>query len=265
MLKKTAVLFLGLAFVLGATAACFGQEEEKSSSKSWTYGVESDFNSKYVWRSLAFSEGAVWQPSAFVGYAGLTFEIWSNFVLGKEPNRHQFNEIDYRLSYNYAIGDFTIAPAFTLYAYPNQDKVLSPATAEAEIQIAYAFGDFTLETTHFFDVKANTGGYVGEVGLQFEKEAGEGLTAAAAARLLFANAKFNSFYVKDGLAGGISSLVLEAGLTYTFGGGFYVRPHLEFNSVLNSHLRAAIAVSERTSLRKPDLFNLGIAFGYSFE
>ena len=32
-----------------------------------------------------------------------------------------------------------------------------------------------------------------------------------------------------------------------------------------AHLRAAIAVSERASLRKPDLFNLGIAFGYSFE
>ena len=136
MLKKTAVLFLGLAFVLGATAACFGQEEEKSGSKGWTYGVESDFNSKYIWRSLAFSEGAVWQPNAFVGYAGLTFEVWSNFVLGKEPNRHQFNEIDYRLSYNYAIGDFTIAPAFTLYAYPNQDKVLSPTTAEAEKTMA---------------------------------------------------------------------------------------------------------------------------------
>jgi hypothetical protein len=265
MLKKTAVLFLGLAIVLGAAAAGFGQEEEKSASKGWTYGVESDFNSKYIWRSLAFSQGAVWQPSAFVGYAGLTFEIWSNFVLGREPNRHQFNEIDYRLSYKYALGDFVIAPAFTLYSYPNQDKILSPATAEAEIQIAYAMGDFTLETTHFFDVQANTGGYVGEIGLEFEKEAGEGLTAAAAARMLFANAKFISFYIKDGLAGGLFSLVLEAGLTYTFGGGFYVRPHLEFNTVLDSRLRAAIAVSEWTSLRKPDLFNLGIAFGYSFE
>jgi hypothetical protein len=227
--------------------------------------VESDFNSKYIWRSLAFSEGAVWQPSAFVGYAGLTFEIWNNFVLGHEPNRHQFNEIDYRLSYKYVIGDFTIAPAVTLYSYRNQDKILSPTTGEAEIQIAYAMGDFTLETTHFFDVKANTGGYVGEVGLQFEKAAGEGLTVAAAARLLFANAKFNSYYVQAGLSGGINSLVLEAGVTYTFGGGFYVRPHLEFNTVLDSSLRAAIGVSSRVSPRKSDLFNFGFAFGYSFE
>jgi hypothetical protein len=265
MMKKAIIPALVLAVILGAAAAGFGQEEEKSASKGWTYGVESDFNSKYIWRSLAFSEAAVWQPSAFVGYAGLTFEVWNNFVLGKEPNRHQFNEIDYRLSYKYEIGDFTIAPAFTVYSYPNQDKVLSPRTGEAEFQIAYAMGDFTLETTHFFDVKANTGGYVGEVGLQFEKAAGEGLTVAAAARLLFANAKFNSYYVQAGLSGGINSLVLEAGVTYTFGGGFYVRPHLEFNTVLDSSLRAAIGVSSRVSLRKPDLFNFGFAFGYSFE
>jgi hypothetical protein len=264
-MKKAIIPALVLAVILGAAAAGLGQEEEKPASKGWTYGAEFDFNSKYIWRSLAFSEGAVWQPSAFVGYAGLTFEVWNNFVLGKEPNRHQFNEIDYRLSYKYEIGDFTIAPAFTLYSYPNQDKVLSPTTGEAEIQIAYAMGDFTLETTHFFDVKANPGGYVGEVGVEFEKEAGEGLTVAAAARLLFANAKFNSYYVQDGLSGGINSLVLEAGLTYTFGGGFYVRPHLEFNIILDSGLRAAVAVSDWISLRKPDLFNFGIAFGYSFE
>lgn len=262
-MKKSKVLMTILVLVLGAASIGFGQEEAKS--KGWTYGAESDFNSKYIWRGLAFSEGAVWQPSAFVGFGGLTFEVWSNFVLGSEPNRRQFNEFNYRISYPYEIGAFTIAPAFTLYTYPHQDKILSPTTGEAKIQIAYALGDFTLETTHFFDVKANTGGYVGEVGLQFEKSLSEELTVAAAARLLFANAKFNSYYIGDGLSGGFEGLVFEAGATYTFGGGFYIRPHLEFSTLLDSSLRAAVAVSDWVSLHKPDLFNLGIAFGYSFE
>jgi hypothetical protein len=265
MIKKTAILMLGLAFVLGAAAAVFGQEESAPAPKGWTYGLESDFNSKYIWRSLAFSEGAVWQPSAWVSYGGLTFEVWSNFVLNKEPFRHQFNEIDYRLSYEFEAGGFTIKPAVTLFTYPNQDQDFSPTTAEAEIQVAYALGDFTLETTHFLDFKANSGGYVGEVGVEYEKEAGENLTVAAAARLTFANGKFNSYYIQDNLSGAFNALVLEAGLTYTFGAGFYVRPHLEFNTILDSGLRAAIGVSDWVSLRKPDLFNFGVAIGYSFE
>jgi hypothetical protein len=262
--KKAAVLIMGLALILGAAAAGFGQEEEES--KGGTSGAEFDFNSKYIWRSLAFSKGAVWQPSAFIGYAGLTLQIWSNFVLNAaEPNLHRFNEIDYRLAYQYDIGDFTIAPALNLYSYPNQSAADIPITGEAEIQVACALGDFALETTHFFDVWSNKGGYVGEVGLQFEKEAGAGLTLNAAARLVFANAKFNSYYVRPGTPGAINSLVLEAGATYAFRGGFYVRPHFEYNTILDSALRAAVGISDWVSLRKPDLFNFGMAIGFSFE
>jgi hypothetical protein len=263
IMKKTMVLIIGLALVLASAGSVFAQEEGPASA--WTFGAESDFNSKYVWRSLAFSQGAVWQPSAYVGFSGLTFQVWSNFVLnGAEANHHQFNEIDYRFSYKYTIGDFTIEPAYTIYSYPNQDKSLSPTTGETEIQIAYAMGDFTLETTHFFDVQANKGGYVGELGLQFEKETGAGLTLAAAARLLFANATFNAYYIQSGLAGGLYSFVLELGATYVFAGGFYLRPHLEWNNILDSNVRAAVETSDGISLRKPSLFNIGIAAGFSF-
>ena len=264
VLRNTAVLIIGLILVLSASTVGSGQTAEES--KGGTSGAEFDFNSKYIWRSLAFSKGAVGQPSAFVGYAGLTFQIWSNFVLNPaDPHLHRFNEIDYRLSYQRNIGDFTITPAFTAYSYPNQTAGEVPITGEAEIQIAYDLGAFTLETTHFLDVWANKGGYVGEIGLQFEKEAGAGLTLNAAARLLFANARFNAYYIGAGTPGGIDSLVLEAGATVAVGSGFYVRPHLEYNTVLDSAVRAAIVFSGQVSVRKPDLFNLGIAFGCSFE
>ncbi len=63
------------------------------------------------------------------------------------------------------------------------------------------------------------------------------------ARLVFANAKFNSYYVRAGTPGAINSLVLEAGAIYAFRGGFYVRPHLEYNTILDSALRAAVGFS----------------------
>ena len=92
-----------------------------------------------------------------------------------------------------------------------------------------------------------------------------GLTLNAAARLFFANAKFNSYYIRPGTAGAINSFVLEAGATYAFRGGFYVRPHFEYNSILDSAVRAAVGISDWVSLRKPDLFNFGMAIGFSFE
>jgi len=89
--------------------------------------------------------------------------------------------------------------------------------------------------------------------------------AGAAMVLFFANARFNSSYIRPGTPGAITSLVLEAGATYTFKGGFCVRPHFEYNTILDSVLRAAVGISEWVSLRKPDMFNFGMAIGFSFE
>jgi hypothetical protein len=252
------IIGIGLGLVLAAAA--FPQDKESS----WTAGLELDANSKYIWRSMAWSQGAVLQPSAWVGTSGLTFSVWSNFILNSgEPNAGQFNEVDYRLSYDLEIGGFTITPAFNIYTYPNQDPGWSPTTGELEIAVAYGFGNFSLETSHFFDVIDNKGGYVGDIGLAYEAEAAEGLTLAGAVRFAFANAKFNEYYVPYD-SGTLSAVVLEAGLTYTFPGGLYIRPHLEYNNILDKNLRAAIEATDWLSLSKPSLFNFGVAIGYEF-
>lgn len=258
---KTRIMkgLIGIGLSAGLAVLGFAQEADSG----WSSGFELDLNSQYTWRSLAWSEGAVLQPSVWFSVSGLTFSGWSNFVLTDEPNRRQFNEIDFRISYELEVGGFILVPAFNYYAYPNQDKNENPATGELEIQIAYGMGDFTLETTHFLDILENKGGWVGEVGLEFEKDAAEGLTVAAAARLLFANSKFNAYYVPYE-KGALNSLALEAGLTYTFAGGIYLRPHLEWNNMLDKNLRAAVAVSDWVSIQKPNLFNFGVALGFDF-
>jgi hypothetical protein len=251
--------FIGVGLVLALAAAAVAQES------GWTKGLEIDANSKYIWRSLAWSEGAVLQPSAWVGTGGFTFSVWSNFVLNSgEANAGQFNEVDFRLSYDLEAGDFTITPAFNVYVYPNQDPDFSPTTGELEIAVAYAIGSFSLETAHFFDVMDNQGGYIGEVGLAYEADAADGLTLAAAVRFAFANAKFNQYYVMEGLSGSLMGVVLEAGLTYTLSNGLYIRPHLEYNNILDKSLREAVKASEWLSLNKPSLFNFGFAVGFEF-
>lgn len=253
---RKSIFAVGIALALAASA--FPQES------GWTTGLELDANSKYIWRSLAWSEGAVLQPSVWVGSSGFTFSVWSNFVLNKaEANGRQFNEVDFRISYDIEAGDLTISPAFNVYTYPNQDAEGSPTTGELEIAAAYALGSFSLETAHYFDVMDNKGGYIGEVGLAYEADAAEGLTLAAAVRFAFANAKFNEYYVPYD-SGTISALVLEAGLTYTFSSGLYVRPHLEYNNILDKNLRAAVEATDWLSIAKPNLFNFGLAVGFEF-
>ena len=259
--KKAFPLFLLVLLALGP-ASGLGQEER---SGAMTYGAEFDFNSRYIWRSFAWSKGAVWQPTAWLSRSGLTFSVWGNFVLNREPNYRQFNEVDFRLSYKKEWGAFTIEPAFSIYSYPNQDKAENPTTGELELRITYdlGLGGLSLETAHFLDLWENKGGYVGEVGIQLEQEAGANLILNAAARLTFANAKFNSYYVPLD-KGAVSAFVLELGLTYTFSGPFYIRPHFEWNSLLDGDLKAAVASSSWVSSGKSSLLNFGVTVGVQY-
>ncbi|MCX6562094.1 MAG: hypothetical protein NTU60_00665 [Candidatus Aminicenantes bacterium] len=259
--KKTFPLFLLVLLTLGP-ASGLGQEER---SGALTYGAEFDFNSRYIWRSFAWSEGAVWQPTAWLSRSGLTFSVWGNFVLNREPNYRRFNEVDFRLSYKKEWGAFTVEPAFNIYSYPNQDKAENPMTGELELQITYdlGLGGLSLETAHFLDLWENKGGYVGEVGIQLEQEAGANLILNAAARLTFANAKFNFYYVPLD-KGAVSAFILELGLTYTFSAPFYIRPHFEWNSLLDGDLKAAVASSSWVSSGKSSLLNFGVTVGVEY-
>jgi hypothetical protein len=256
---KTVERSLILAFfAVVVSASAFAQAE---SGRPYSYGAEFDVNSRYLWRSLAWSQGAVWQPSLWVGTSGFAASAWFNFPLGDEPNRRQFNEADFRLSYTNEWGDFTLEPAFNIYSYPNQDKEENPTTGELELAASYGFSFLTVSTTHFLDVWDNRGGYVGEIALEFEGEAGARLTANAAMRLTFGNAKFNAYYIPVDKAA-VNAAILEVGLTYQLTRAITIRPHFEWNRLLDRDVRAAVAESPWVFSGKSSLANFGIAIGF---
>lgn len=258
-MRKAMLILMAGCLALTAVPSAFGQDKDEG----WTSGIEADLNSKYIWRSLAWSEGLVLQPSFWTGTGGWSFTLWSNYVLNNEEYRHKFNEIDLRLGYEFDMGDFTIGTAVNIYTYPNQDAIFSPTTAEFELLVAYTMGSFTFETTHFIDVWDNKGGWVGEIGVEYENAVSGSLTLAAAARVIFANTKFNEYYIPVGKAA-VNALVLEAGLSYSLPGGFYIRPHLEWNTLLDKEVKDAVAVTDWLSLNKSSLFNIGVAVGFEF-
>jgi hypothetical protein len=263
MVKKN---LLGAAVLAAAVVAFLApavraQSAEPTQESGWTVGAELDLNARYIWRSLVWNDKRVAQPSVWIGRSGWTLSAWSNFVLGDEPNRRQFNEVDLRLSYQTDLGPFAIEPAVNIYSYPHQDQTENPTTGELEIQVSCPLGPVTLETAHFFDFLKNGGGYVGEVGCEYETEPADNLTLSAAARLLFANAKFNEYYIPYD-KGGIYSLALELGLTVRLSDSVTVRPHIEWNRLLDAGVRSAVAVSPWVAAGGSSVFNFGVAVGF---
>jgi len=250
-------------FILGAGFAAPAAARSGENGRGFTYGAEFDVNTRYVWRGLAWSQGAAWQPSLWAGRSGLELSLWTNFPLGDEPTRHKFNEVDFRLSYTKEWGAFSFVPAFNIYSYPNQDKEDNPTTGEIELAAAYAFAPFTLATTHVLDVWDNPGGYLGEVALEFEEEPSDRLTFQAAVRLTFANARFHAYYVPVDKSA-MSALAFEVGLTFDLGSGLTLRPHAEWTRLLDPDVRMAVAVSDWVFSGRASLFNLGIALGVEF-
>lgn len=259
---RSAVPIVLVILSLGLPWTGFGQEKETAAV---SYGAELDFNSRYIWRSLALSAGAVWQPSAWLGWSGWNFSVWGNYILGRETNRRQFNEVDFRLSYVKAWGAFTFEPSFIVYSYPNQDRTENPTTGEIEIQLTYDLGlaGLSLETAHFLDVWDNKGGYVGEIGIQFERDAAEKLVLAGAVRLTFANAKFNAYYVPLDKSA-VNAFILELGLTYALTDRLSIRPHFEWNRLLDGDLEAAVASTSWVASGSPSPVNFGVAVVFEY-
>lgn len=247
-----AAVYISTAVLIFAQTA---EEKEKAEkpNNAWTYGVEADFNSIYIWRSLAWSQGAVMQPSIWAGKSGFSLSVWGNFVLNKEANQGQFNEFDFRLSYQYKWGSLTLEPAVQFYAYLNQPG--EPTTGELSFKASYDLAPFAIETTHYFDFMEYGGAWVGELGLEYHQEITSELTLDAAIRGLMANSKFNEIYI-GWRKTAVNSIVAEISLTYNLTDVIYIRPHFEWNKILDTDLRSWVD--------KPNIVNFGIAIGIEY-
>ena len=127
------------------------------------FGAALDINSRYVWRGLAWSDGAVLQPSVWCGFEPVTFTVWGNFVPGQEANQGQFNEVDFFLEVEHSIGQLELTGNLGYYQYPNQTD--APATADFELICSHSLASFDLLLTNSIDFLEYRGAYFGSIGL----------------------------------------------------------------------------------------------------
>lgn len=215
----------------------FAEENAADSSKNEsaiTVGAEVDFNSRYVWRGIPWSEGAVMQPSVWVSASDFTFTVWSNFVLDDEPNQGQWNEVDFTLAYSREWNKITLEPSFNYYCYPNQED--SPATGEFAVKLAYALDPVEIFTNQSVDVVKYDGAYFGDIGIGYTHEFNPQLSFEGNISLGWGSSKFNETYI--GIAkSALNVAQCEVSLTYQPEHFLYFRPHLAVSTILDDELR----------------------------
>ena len=73
-----------LAFLFLSSPLHSYTEKPDLASRDLSFEAHLDFLSRYVWRGMAYSAGAVWQPSGILSYRDFSLNAWGNFVLNDE-------------------------------------------------------------------------------------------------------------------------------------------------------------------------------------
>src|SRR5262245_61908002 len=114
------------------------------SPREWTPGAEVDTVSRYVWRGIPYSDGAVVQPSAWIAGHGFSFNAWSNFVAADEINRGTFDQIFFTATWQRALGRVRIEPTFQGYSSRAAGGAGSATTVETAVRTSIVVGAFRL-------------------------------------------------------------------------------------------------------------------------
>lgn len=193
------------------------------------------------------------QPSAWVSAFDFTVSAWSNFVLTRETNQGQFNEVDLGLDWRGAWGRLTFEPSACACFYPNQAD--APATLELAARLSYPVGPLSLFTSHAVEVMSCAGAYFGEAGFCLEKELVSVLSLSTTLTVGWASSRFNDAFL--GLERNALNVAgAELNLTYCPWEGVYVAPHLDFSALLDRALRARVD--------DPTILAGGLALGVEF-
>jgi hypothetical protein len=127
-----------LAMLVFASAyAGNGDQTAEGDSTCWHAGVGADLASRYLWRGMMLSPGAVVQPYAEIARGGFTFGVWGSSSL------HAFTWMETDLYLSYDIKHFS----FSLVDYYTYDE--------------------TVNDPGFFGFKRNTTGHVIEAIAEF--------------------------------------------------------------------------------------------------
>ncbi|MDP2599652.1 MAG: hypothetical protein Q8P84_02820 [Deltaproteobacteria bacterium] len=199
------LLFFLIGSLLISFSLCAQEEadivaEEIPGKSPFSFQIESDFYSRYVWYGMAASVGPVWQPSASVSLHGFKFTAWGNFVLDDEPNQGQFNEIDLILSYETSLRKLGLFFSLEGDLYPNGNpKSLdaSSATLKTNARFTYPAGPLIIFADFAGLFVSVEGGLYGDAGVEWKKDLSEKFSVDTWLLFGTGDEKFNRTHIAD--------------------------------------------------------------------
>lgn len=237
---RKGILLVAAALVAAAPAADMG------------FGVEADASSRYLWRGLVLSDGAVLQPSVWLSLGALTLSAWGNLASATRPLRVEMDELDLVLGYEEDWRGFALRPALAWYQYPLGG---AQGTFEAMLDLEYAAGPLALKTGHALDIVAAPGAYFGTAGFEVSRELLPACAVSGGLSAGWASVAFNRHNL--GLSRAAFNLAqADAGIEWRPAGAVYVRPHATLAWLVDPWVAAA--AGNRLS------FGIGLALGSEF-
>jgi hypothetical protein len=233
---------------------CPAQEpmDPPGSEAIFSYGLETDCNSQYVWHGVVFEDHLVVQPTVWVSAYGFTASVWNNHTPQDEHAFGVGDELDFSLSHELTWRSLTAEAGFDYYTYPHQEE--APATGEASVKLSCKWGPAEFSSSHSLDVIEYQGAYFGDVAAALEHEIIPQLSASATLRMGWASAQFNETYLVIRQAA-LNFAGAELAATVHISSTFYLRPHAEYFRILDTTIRSASQAS---------ITNAGLAVGFEW-
>lgn len=234
---------------------CEDDDEAAKSAASATVGAEVDLNSRFLWRGLAESRGAVLQPSAWAGLYGFTATVWSSVMLVYEPphSRFSLSAVEPSLEYTGILWDrLKVEPQVSYYYWSSDEAPRS--TVEAALKLSYRLGAFSVVSGNNFDLKTSPGAYWGVVGGEYERRFRH-LTFSTSLDVAWATSDYNKSYLAMNVAA-VDLVEAAVSLRYDLSDTLYLSLHSEASTL--------VALSLQRSVQEPTLVNGGVSFGVDY-
>lgn len=233
---RTAALALALCAFACPALADGTSPAEAAPAPHFSLSAELDANSHYVWRGIAYSRGAVLNPSLTLGYGALSLNAWAN-VDHDPAQRHRFNELDWTLTGSWDVLGLTLAPSALRYTYPGMGAA---STNEFALDVRRDVGNGLAAFTHqaVTVVESRNASY-SAFGIAWQGSAWRGMTPAAQLQYGRGWWRFAESFADPSLEG-LNVADATASVTVPLRGGFSARPHLEWTRVGQRAVRRTI-------------------------
>lgn len=208
--------------VLTSQTLCYAEEAEKP-----TAGLDLGVFSQYVWRGLELSkDSVVIQPSATIGYKGVSFNIWGNLDTDNEVyDGSKYNETDLTLSYSKTLGIAKLTGGYIYYA-------LDSLTDSQEIFGAVTLNTLLNPTISVYREIAHLPAWYVNVGISHSQELVNKITLDLAASASYYHSEDSDFAEAnnpDEKYQQFHNGLISAGLTIPFADYFAVKPMIAYS------------------------------------